>query len=482
MKKIIFLFVIVNIISGCSPYAFKITTSKNLPPILDNNPISIFFDDQTLPDSAELIGEISTRIDLYSARSISEDDLNQLLEDSVKSRGANLILLDKKIEYTKSYRYLNGKLYKVKPFENIHKSEDSLKLSWKQNKPDIYEGIYELIFDDNYGRYKELKLRLACLKKDSIHYDLVYLGGYEPIKDQIWFFDMNRIWKKGDIYAYMIKTGDNSVFKTSVASFNKALQKNYFFRYDNGNLRSLYKGNFEIYRKIYPDSSQYEQFIGSLTGYAISNNRIVTCFHGVTEKDTKLFVKGINNDFNKKYEAVLEKSDETNDIAVLKLLDSTVNLGDIPYTLSEEKKEVAEDVFVLSYPMSIVMGEEIKLTNGLISSCSGIAGDETFYQISAPVQPGSSGGPLFDKNGNIIGMVNSGLKNAENVGYALKSNYIKEFLSNSGYKIFLNPKNSLQGKDLSEKVKQIRKFIYLIEVINTEEKNENDSKSNNKKW
>lgn len=48
------------------------------------------------------------------------------------------------------------------------------------------------------------------------------------------------------------------------------------------------------------------------------------------------------------------------------------------------------------------MGDEIKLTNGIISSKTGFQGDVTSYQLSAPVQPGNSGGPLFDDKGNIV--------------------------------------------------------------------------------
>ena len=63
--------------------------------------------------------------------------------------------------------------------------------------------------------------------------------------------------------------------------------------------------------------------------------------------------------------------------------------------------EVGEEVFVLGYPLTATMGDEIKLTTGVISSKSGFQGDISQYQISAPVQPGNSGGPLFDSKGNI---------------------------------------------------------------------------------
>jgi S1-C subfamily serine protease len=69
------------------------------------------------------------------------------------------------------------------------------------------------------------------------------------------------------------------------------------------------------------------------------------------------------------------------------------------------------------------MGQEIKLTTGIISSNSGSLGDTALFQISAPIQPGNSGGPLFDNYGNLIGVIGAKHKNADNVGYVIKFIY-----------------------------------------------------------
>ena len=59
--------------------------------------------------------------------------------------------------------------------------------------------------------------------------------------------------------------------------------------------------------------------------------------------------------------------------------------------------------------MASIMGKEVKFTYGKISSKSGIQGDVRVYQISVPIQPGNSGGPLFDMDGNVVGITSSGL-------------------------------------------------------------------------
>ena len=101
-----------------------------------------------------------------------------------------------------------------------------------------------------------------------------------------------------------------------------------------------------------------------------------------------------------------------NDLAILKIDDNNFSgrfLGKIPYCFSNQIKEVGDEIIVLGYPLRAVMGDEIKLTNGLISSRTGFQGDMTTYQISATVQPGNSGGPLLDSNGNLIGIISSRL-------------------------------------------------------------------------
>ena len=89
-----------------------------------------------------------------------------------------------------------------------------------------------------------------------------------------------------------------------------------------------------------------------------------------------------------------------------------------------------EKVFTIGYPLNDVMGSNYKVTDGIISSKSGIEDDVRYYQISVPLQPGNSGGPLFNKDGNIIGITSARLNSqavgtqVENVNYAIKSSYL----------------------------------------------------------
>lgn len=114
-----------------------------------------------------------------------------------------------------------------------------------------------------------------------------------------------------------------------------------------------------------------------------------------------------------------------------------------PYAVKTPILDVGTSVFALGYPMSDILGEEIKVTDGIISSKTGYQGDVVTYQISVPIQPGNSGGPLFDKNGNLVGITNAGVPDAQNVGYAIKVSYLKNLLDSAPTPIILPSVNKI---------------------------------------
>lgn len=84
-----------------------------------------------------------------------------------------------------------------------------------------------------------------------------------------------------------------------------------------------------------------------------------------------------------------------------------------------------EEIVAIGFPLSGVLSEEPIVTTGIVSALAGIRGDPTQLQISAPVQPGNSGGPVFDMNGNLVGIVVAGigtLKAARAIGGAVPQN------------------------------------------------------------
>lgn len=209
------------------------------------------------------------------------------------------------------------------------------------------------------------------------------------------------------------------------------------------------------------DNGQNNQWSG--TGYAISNDYIVTNNH-VSDGAKSISIKGIKGDMNNGYTAEVVATDKTNDLAVLRITDSRFSgFGAIPYSVSTRMADVGEDVFVLGYPLTQALGNEIKLTNGIVSSRTGYQGDASTYQMSAPVQPGNSGGPMFDSKGNVIGIVVAGVPGAENVGYAIKTSYLKILIESAGLNIKFPVNNTISTLSLAEKVKRVKNFVFYIE-------------------
>jgi S1-C subfamily serine protease len=142
-------------------------------------------------------------------------------------------------------------------------------------------------------------------------------------------------------------------------------------------------------------------------------------------------------------------------------------LDNLPYNFKTRSSDVGTKVYAYGYPMALsLMGKEIKITDGIISSKSGFDGDITTYQITAPIQGGNSGGPLFDDNANFLGINSSGLSKeiAENVGYTIKSSYVLNLIDVLPKGIDLPSSTKLKSLSLTEQIKEISKYVVLVKV------------------
>ena len=200
------------------------------------------------------------------------------------------------------------------------------------------------------------------------------------------------------------------------------------------------------------------------SGFALNKGYIATNWHVVDGAET-IVVYGINGDFTQPYPADVVVKDKVNDLAIIKISGDFKGFGSIPYKIVTRTADVGESIFVLGFPMTDVMGDELKCTDGIISSLSGFDGDVSTYQISAPIQHGNSGGPVFDENGNIIGIACAGIDNkyAQNANYAVKSRYL-ENLSETMHESSVLPNGSQMRNysKLPDKIKAVRNFVFYI--------------------
>ena len=201
------------------------------------------------------------------------------------------------------------------------------------------------------------------------------------------------------------------------------------------------------------NNSSSSKYIASGTGFFIDPRGYIVTNHHVIEDASGIDVFVTKSGKTSTYKAKSVVVDKSNDLAIIKITDNTfAKLAPVPYTIGSGTKDVGTSVFAMGYPQISYLGEDIKVTDGIISSKTGYQGDITTYQISAPIQPGNSGGPLFDKNGLLVGITNAGVSELDNVGYAIKVSYMNNLIEASPETIYIPTTNQLQGLSFTEKI------------------------------
>lgn len=327
--------------------------------------------------------------------------------------------------------------------------------------------------------WDENKLRKYCEEKYNHPIEGIY-----DVNNEKYGVKINE--ETGDIYVFFLKGNRNSfelwqpgtiraVFQpTATANLYKGSWGDRYMRYHDASI--LFEpGLFTIvedqmepvsYLKLYPSVETIaieNNPKWSGTGFALKNGYIVTNNH-VAEDASDIEIFGVNGDFTKGYKAKVIGKDKVSDIAILKIEDPTIisSWTNPPYSVNFSMADVGEDVFALGYPLIGTMGEEVKLTNGIISSRSGFEGDVTNYQISVPIQPGNSGGPMFNEDGELAGIICAKHEGAENAGYAIKTSYLKNLIESIASSNIIPINNTLKGKALKDQVKSIRNNVFLI--------------------
>lgn len=217
------------------------------------------------------------------------------------------------------------------------------------------------------------------------------------------------------------------------------------------------------------EKSDPNAWTGNGSGFFLSQEGYIATNYHVIEGATTLQANFTRNGKVESYPATVVATDQQNDLAIIKINDSSYrNVSQIPYGLLSRTKDTGSEVFALGYPMADVMGNEVKFTDGKISSKSGIQGDIRVYQISVPIQPGNSGGPLFDMDGNVVGITSSGLNRdyfkSENVNYAIKASYLKTLMESCPQEIIMKEKaqGGISNISLTDRIKQYEGFVVLI--------------------
>lgn len=212
-------------------------------------------------------------------------------------------------------------------------------------------------------------------------------------------------------------------------------------------------------------SQETEVSISGATGFYITPmGDLLTAAH-VVEGCTSVFL----------YEGTYSKPakvisiDKELDLALLRTVEKPASSA----TFRDGDLVLAEPVVVVGFPLEGLLSPQHNVTTGSVSALAGAFNDSTMFQLTAPIQPGNSGGPVLDMSGNVIGVIRSKLDSAfmlsnvgiipENVNFAVKLVYIDDFLRRSA--VAPNHRSSDQILSAPAVAGQASKYTVLVRCV-----------------
>jgi len=174
------------------------------------------------------------------------------------------------------------------------------------------------------------------------------------------------------------------------------------------------------------------------TGFLFSSSDYVITSYHVVHGSKSISVRMINGE---RINATVAIKDTNNDIAILKLSKSPRSRQNIITLGDSSSVRTGDRVFTYGFPLVDLLGnKEPRYSEGFVNSLSGISNDPRVFQVSIPIQPGNSGGPVFNEKGELIGIATSSIDpvqirkvfggTPQNVNFAIKSSYINSLLPN----------------------------------------------------
>jgi serine protease Do len=191
-----------------------------------------------------------------------------------------------------------------------------------------------------------------------------------------------------------------------------------------------------------------------------SKGYLITNAHVVTGSSTIL----VQNNKGQDYKAKIAYIDNDKDLAILKIEDQDYSpVTTLPYSIHRGGADLGEPIFTLGYPR-----DEIVYNQGYMSAKTGFNGDTMSCQIAVSANPGNSGGPVFNKNGEVIGILSTAQSKAEGVVFAIKAKNIFQAIDDmkkedTGYHRVKAPTvSNVKSMDRVQQVKQIQDCVFMV--------------------
>ena len=379
---------------------------------------------------------------------------NQIIFQSTGSSGGNNTGGVVRGACKRALKPIGYLIYKYKPTELnestvekvvVNEIEAREYLSSQKNLNPI-EGIYETVSSEKSNEYYKV-----FIKKSNDGFSAYNLES------------SSNLWSKGE-----------KKFSLSPTSVKNVYSCNYSFQFKFTEKRTaILKGGLLTidlindlkvnFLKLYPEYQNIEEraknSISTGTGFLIGRDIVVTNEH-VISNSTMIKITTFEKEASKETLATVLATDEKNDVAILKLVEpigKDVFIPNLSYNYN-----MGSEVFTIGFPKTSILGSNAKLTNGIVSSTTGVKDDPRYLQTNCAIYPGNSGGPLFNSKGEVLGITSASLKAENDITYSIKSIYISALLIGQGIDLKLNKTESLESLNLESKVKRVLPCVVYI--------------------
>lgn len=371
--------------------------------------------------------------------------------------------------------YFDNNLETLNPLEGIWSVDQTG--SWR----DVYSGrkgkLPQRLLENS--RY-----RIAILRDSSkTNYDFICV----ILESQ------NPDWTSGRIKAYFRKTAYEKVYEGlwymgdySEERSNYAINEFGLIENTETNYSAILRAEITIQQtfiKAYPPysgksrPSGENKLKGTGSGFLMTNSGLIVTNYHVVEDANRIEIAFPEKNITKT--AIIRIKDKKNDLVILEIKDfsySVISNQPIPFSFADANSiKIGQEVFTLGFPLGDIMGTKSRLSTGRINSLFGIQDDPRLLQVSNPLQPGNSGGPLFNYKGELVGIVVSSLSSKyfyenvgiipQNVNFAIKLSYLQNLVSMINESDELNNrKNLVKQTSLDIQIEQLNPFIVQVKT------------------
>lgn len=197
-------------------------------------------------------------------------------------------------------------------------------------------------------------------------------------------------------------------------------------------------------------------FMIDAKGYLVTNAHVIGEFKNVVVQNSK----------GQELRARIIQIDPLRDLAILKIEDVDFKpLGSLPYGFKKAGAELGEQIFTLGFPR-----DEIVYGEGYMSAKTGFNGDTLACQIAVAANPGNSGGPVINKNGEVVGILSTRQVQAEGVVFAVKTKNIYTALEDlkhndtSYHNLKIISGSTIKGLDRVQQIKKIQDYVFMVKI------------------